>query len=439
MKPSYRCLAQETTREAVDENRAYHRLMSPRETLCAIALGLVVAAGCDLRPINPPEGGGGEGHAPPAGGQTAGVGGFGGEGGSQPEPWAWQLPPGFPTPKVPLDNPMTVAKAELGRHLFYDKRLSANETQACASCHKQALAFTDGLAQAVGSTGEQHTRSAMALGNVAYSVSLTWANSLLRELEPQAVVPMFGTMPIELGMGGQERLLLERLHAEPIYLDLFAEAFPDESEPISVDNVARALSTFQRTLISGGSAFDRFAFGDDPNGLSEAAQRGLNLFNSGQLGCFRCHGGFNLQDSVTFQGDVFAELEFHNTGLYNIGGHGDYPPGGEGLYSITGLPEDMGRFRSPTLRNITKTAPYMHDGSSATLDDVLDHYAAGGRTITKGPYAGVGVDNPYKSNLIDPFTLSAQGRADMHALFESFTDDTFLTNAAYGDPWAERE
>ncbi len=332
---------------------------------------------------------------------------------------------------------MTYEKVELGRRLFYDVRLSQNQTQSCSSCHQQALAFTDGRAQAVGSTGEVHSRSAMALGNVAYSVTLTWASSLLRDLEPQAKVPLFGTVPVELGMNGKEADLVARLSAEPIYVELFAAAFPEEAEAVTVENVARALSTFQRTLISGGSPFDRFAFGDDPEALSESAQRGLNLFNSSRLKCFRCHGGFALQDGVTFQGQLFEELEFHNTGLYNIGGSGAYPPGGEGLFAITELEADTGRFRSPTMRNIAVTAPYMHDGSVATLDDVIDHYAAGGRTIAEGPYAGVGADNPYKDELIEPFTLTDEERADLHVFFQSLTDDAFLTNPAFSDPWLD--
>jgi cytochrome c peroxidase len=413
--------------------------MPPRRLARTLALlgALLAGAGCDLEPINPPEGGAGGAGAGPAGGQGGGSGAAG-EGGSGPVPWQWDLPAGFPVPKVPLENPMSFAKVELGRRLFYDVRLSENQSQSCASCHQQALAFTDGRAQAVGSTGEVHPRSAMALGNVAYAVSLTWASSLLRDLEPQALVPMFGTAPVELGMNGKEAELVARLSAEPIYAPLFADAFPGEADAISVENVARALSTFQRTLISGSSPFDRFAFGDDPYALSESAQRGLNLFNSGRLSCFRCHGGFALSDSVTFQGQQFEQLEFHNTGLYNIGGSGAYPPGGEGLYAITRVEEDTGRFRSPTLRNIAVTAPYMHDGSVATLDDVLDHYAAGGRTIVEGPYAGVGADNPYKSDLIEPFELTPSERADMHALFESLTDESFLTNPSYGDPWRAR-
>ena len=140
--------------------------------------------------------------------------------------YRWQLPPGFPQPRVPADNPMSEAKVELGRYLFYDKRLSFNQKQSCASCHQQALAFTDGRARAVGSTGEIHPRSSMTLVNVAYVPALTWANPTLTHLEAQALVPMFGDHPVELGMKGREDRLLERVKKVPEYQRLFPAAFP---------------------------------------------------------------------------------------------------------------------------------------------------------------------------------------------------------------------
>ncbi|NUP09670.1 MAG: di-heme enzyme [Polyangiaceae bacterium] len=398
----------------------------------AAAFGL---GACEDPYLPSPSGGGGQGGIPASGGGSSGASSA--DGGSSSQGWEWSLPEGFPIPKVPDDNPMSHDKVELGRRLFYDVRLSENQTQSCASCHDQALAFTDGLAHAVGSTGEVHPRSSMSIANVAYSATLTWANPVLLHLEPQAAVPIFGTMPVELGMNGVEEELVTRLAADPLYEALFAAAFPDDDEPIAVGNVTKALASFQRTVISGGSPFDRYAYGGDATAISEAAKRGLDLFNSEKLECFHCHQGFNFQDSVTFEGQAFASIKFHNTGLYNIEGTGAYPEGGEGLYAMTGDPEDMGKFRVPTLRNIAVTAPYMHDGSVATLDDVLDHYAAAGRTIDDGPYAGVGSDNPYKSNFILGFELTAEERADLHAFFESLTDEAFLTNPALSNPWRQ--
>lgn len=348
--------------------------------------------------------------------------------------YAWDLPPGFPTPLVPADNPMSADKVELGRRLFYDKRLSGNLTFSCASCHDQARAFTDARPQAVGSTGEVHPRNSMSLTNVAYLGRFGWANSLLAELEQQAVVPMFGFEPVELGLRNMEGVMLARLAAEPLYPDLFGRSFPADPAPISVANVVRAISAFERTLISARSPFDRWQRGD-ASAISDAAKRGNALFNSEKCECFHCHSGFNLQDVVRYVGKPNAELRFHNTALYNIDGLGGYPAPNTGIHELTQKPEDMGRFRAPTLRNITVTAPYFHDGSAATLDDVLDHYAAAGRTITSGPNAGVGSANPYKSSFLIGFTLSAQERADLHAFFESLTDDTFLTDPRFADPW----
>src|SRR5262249_11079391 len=143
--------------------------------------------------------------------------------------YIWNLPTGFPAPRVPADNPMTAAKVELGRHLFYDTRLSANGTQSCASCHEQARAFTDGKERAVGSTGERHPRNSMSLVNVAYFGTLTWANPTLTRLEDQALVPMFGEHPVELGLRSPGTSLLERLERDGTYQRLFAEAFDPTS------------------------------------------------------------------------------------------------------------------------------------------------------------------------------------------------------------------
>ena len=349
-------------------------------------------------------------------------------------PYPWDLPLGFPVPLVPAGNPMSADKVELGRRLFYDTRLSGNQTFACASCHTQASAFTDGRALAIGSTGEVHPRNSMSLTNVAYLGRFGWGNPLLSELEQQAVVPMFGFEPVELGLRNLEGVLLARLAAEPIYQDLFPKSFPEEAAPITVANTVRAISAFERTLISARSPFDRWQRGE-ADAISESAKRGNALFNSEKCECFHCHSGFNLQDVVKYVGHPMVEARFHNTGLYNIDGLGGYPAPNTGINEITGNPQDMGRFRAPTLRNIAVTAPYFHDGSAATLDDVLDHYAAAGRTIVSGPNAGVGSANPYKSSFIIGFTLSPQERADLLAFFDSLTDRVFLTDPRFGDPW----
>jgi cytochrome c peroxidase len=255
-------------------------------------------------------------------------------------------------------------------------------------------------------------------------------------LEEQALVPdVRRGARWSSGLAGQEDVLLERLRAEPLYPPLFAQAFPEEADPISLASVTRALAAFQRTLISGRSPYDRAKRGGEPAALSEAARRGETLFFSEDLECFHCHGGFAFSDSVVHARTTFLEITFHNTALYNVDGAGAYPETDRGLYEISGEPRDMGRFRAPTLRNIAVTAPYMHDGSAATLDDVIDHYAAGGRRIDTGPQAGDGAQSPLKSEFVNGFELTPDQRADLHAFLESLTDEAFLADPRLGDPW----
>ncbi len=350
--------------------------------------------------------------------------------------YTWSIPAGFRKPVVPGDNPMSKAKVDLGRHLFYDKRLSENRTQSCGSCHEQKRAFTDGRARGLGSTGQLHPRGSMALANVGFATRLTWANDLIDSLEEQALLPLFGETPVELGFAGREDELLRRLQDDASYPAKFAASFPGEANPISVKNIVRAIACFERTLISGNSAYDRFAYGIDSTALSDAAQRGKDLFFSERLECFHCHGGFAFADSVTHEGKTIVESAFHNTGLYNLDGQGAYPQDNRGLMEVSGKPSDMGRFRAPSLRNIALTAPYMHDGSIQTLEEVLDTYARGGRLIASGPNAGDGAKSPLRSEFVRGFALSEGERADVVAFLKSLTDDAFLSNPAHADPFA---
>jgi len=354
---------------------------------------------------------------------------------TQANDWLWNLPEGVPLPKVPAENVMSRAKVELGRHLFYDTRLSANETQSCASCHIQLLAFTDGLGQARGSTGEIHPRSSMSLANIAYASTLTWANPNLRLLEQQALVPIFGEEPVEMGMAGKEAEMNARLKASQVYPELFEQAFPDESDPVTLDGVTRALAAFQRSLISVNSPYDRYLRGDD-DAISPEALVGESLFFSEQLECFHCHGGPFFTSSMDYEGKGFAEIEFFNTGLYNLDGAGSYPEPNTGVHTFTGDPRDMGRFRAPTLRNIAVTAPYMHDGSILTLEEVVEHYAAGGRTVHEGPTAGVGSRSPLRSEFMVGFELSVEEKAALVEYLRTLTDDSFLSDPRHSDPWA---
>ncbi len=348
--------------------------------------------------------------------------------------YQWNLPKGFPKPFVPADNPMTAAKVELGRYLFYDTRMSVNGKSSCATCHKQELAFTDGLAVAEGATGELHTRSAMSLVNVAYSGVLTWSNPELRSLEQQALVPMYGVHPVELGLRESDGFLLT-LRSDAQYRVLFERAFPSDADRFTTTNVTRALASFERSIISARSPYDRYHYDRDDSAISESAKRGEVLFFNQHLSCFRCHAGFNFSDATVSERNALRPIEFHNTGLYNLSGLLSYPAPNVGIYEFTKAAADVGKFKVPTLRNIALTAPYMHDGSIPNLEAVLDHYAAGGRAISSGPHAGNGHDNPNKDPLIGGFTLSKQDRDDLIAFLESLTDQAVVHDPRFSSPW----
>ncbi len=349
--------------------------------------------------------------------------------------WTWSLPPGFPVPAVPADNPMSAAKVELGRFLFYDARLSGNGTQACASCHQQDKAFTDGRTVALGSTGVPHPRNSQPLANVAYSPTLTWANPSLLTLEKQMEVPLFGDAPVEMGVNdGNKADVLARLQvADTGYAPRFAAAFPGQAEPISWANVIKAVASFQRSIISAGSRYDRFTAGTGT--LTANELRGMQLFFGEKAECFHCHGSPNFNDQFAHATTRVLETPFHNTGLFNIGGTGAFPEPNRGVFELTGKPADMGMFRAQTLRNIGLTAPYMHDGSIATLEAVLDFYAAGGRNIESGPYAGDGRLNPLKSDLVSRIDLNAQEKSDLVAFLKTLTDHDLVNNPQFADPF----
>ncbi len=351
--------------------------------------------------------------------------------------WSWDLPENFPTPRVPASNPMSKAKVELGRRLFYDPRLSGNGRQSCSSCHLQEKAFTDGRARAIGSTGELHPRSAPSLTNVAYNATLAWANPSLVTLEKQMEVPLFGDNPVEMGITDANKAkVIRRLMRDPRYRTMFAAAFPTQAKPIGLTNVVKAISSFQRTMISGDSRYDRYLAGRAR--LTARETRGKDLFFGERAECFHCHTSFNFNDQTVYAGKRVIETPFHNTGLFNVGGTGAFPSPNTGLFELTGLQRDMGRFRAPTLRNVAVTAPYMHDGSIATLQAVVRFYADGGRNITSGPDAGDGRLNPNKSGLIERITLTPRERSDLVAFLKTLTDRTFLTDPALSDPFAPR-
>jgi len=344
--------------------------------------------------------------------------------------YRWALPPGLEPPAVPEANPISAARVELGRHLFYDSRLSFNGTQSCSSCHVQELAFADGERLPTGSTGDRLPRNSPGLQNAGYLRTLTWNNPLLTSLERQIPVPMFSEAPVELDWTGHGRAILDRLAADERYPALFRAAFPDDPEP-DVGTVLYALSTFVRAMVSFDSPYDRYARGDE-QALSAAARRGLELFESDRLGCRACHAGDNFTLAAPEPGTELRQTaEFVNVGLYDIDGQGAYPDTNTGVHELTRRAEDMGRMRIPSLRNVALTAPYRHDGSVADLAGVIREYEAGGR--------GPGAASRFKDSRVRGFELSEGERADLVAFLESLTDATFVADPRFSDPWAGRD
>jgi len=346
--------------------------------------------------------------------------------------YKWPIPKDYPKPQVPADNPMSDAKVNLGRFLFYDTNLSANQTQSCATCHQQDKAFSEPLIVSVGSTGQSHRRNSLALVNIAYNKTLTWAHPSLDSIERQILLPLFGEEPVEMGVTGHEGEILSRFNSDK-YKVMFAAAFDDKD--INFDKINKALSSFVRRLISFDSPFDRYAYAMQDNALSDSQIRGMDLFFSERLECHHCHGGFNFTQSTTHQKQLLDRRPFHNTGLYNIDGKGGYPLTDSGLNEITLEPNDMGAFRAPTLRNIALSAPYMHDGSIQTLEEVIDHYAAGGRAAIKLTAQKQVSKSIYRSPFVKGFTLTSKEKSDLIAFLNALTDESFASDPKLSNPF----
>jgi cytochrome c peroxidase len=327
--------------------------------------------------------------------------------------YVWQLPPGFPVPDVPSANPMSAAKVRLGCRLFFEPRLSSTGAYSCASCHRPELAFTDGRARAVGAAGGVMTRGAMSLANVAYNPALTWGDDGIETLEAQMEQPLFNEHPIEMGMRRDGAGLARLLRDDPSYATAFGSAFPDNEPPASMSNLIKAIAAFERTLVSGRSAFDRYLFEDDRTALSEQAKDGMALFYSDRAGCGSCHSGLMFFGPIQHRGlDRRPVATFARNGSYRGGAD-------SGLEAASGRAEDRGRFRVPTLRNVAVTAPYMHDGSLPSLEAVIAHYDRGG-----GDHEGLAVDAPIK-----PLRLSEAETSALVAFLRSLTDAEFLSRS----------
>ena len=346
----------------------------------------------------------------------------------------WNLPYWAPYPKIPSENKMLKSKVYLGRKLFYEKKLSGTGTMSCGSCHKPEKGFGDGSDISSGISGQRLLHNTPTLGNIAYIPIFTWSNPRSTNLEEHILLPLFKEEPVEMGMAKKKQKIIKFLVRDGEYKDLFNQSFPDSKDKVTIKNMVKALAAFVRTLISFNSPYDNFRFNKKYDALSEGAKRGEKLFFSEPFNCFQCHQAPFFTDNYTHQSLPFNEIAYHNTGLYNSGSNKKYEVRHAGLYQYTGRPNDFGKFRTPTLRNIELTGPYMHDGSVETLGEVLDIYARGGRLVKEGPHAGDGANNILKSKYVRGFNLSKGDKQDLIEFLKSLTDYTFINNTQFSDP-----
>jgi cytochrome c peroxidase len=325
----------------------------------------------------------------------------------------------------------TTAKARLGYYLFFDTRLSFNNTKSCASCHAPEFAFTDGYRRSITASGDNVLHNAPSLINIAQQRYFDLADCTITTLEKQHERPLFNTQPVELGAKGYEAAIINRLQADTMYQRLFAAAFPHQPTRINFTNVITAMADYIRTINSTQSAYDRFIAGDS-NALTPNAKKGWQLFSSARLHCTACHAGTYFTNAT-----LTANIDsiYFNTGLYNIANSNQYPPNDNGLAAITGKASDDGRFKTPSLRNIALTAPYMHDGSINTLAEVIDIYALGGRRINDGSWAGDGSQNNNKSKLTGGFNITPEEKTQLLAFLYALTDSSILINPAFKNPF----
>lgn len=302
-------------------------------------------------------------------------------------------PLGFEDINFPDDNAYTQERWELGKALFFDPVLSKDSTVSCASCHNPSLAFSDNVAFSKGVEKKLGTRNSPTLTNIGFHPYFTREGGV-PSLEMQVLVPIqehnefdFNILPIA-----------ERLNNNPAYISMSQAAYGRNPDPFVI---VRAIATFERSLLSTNSAFDRYYFNKEQNALNESAKKGMQLFYSDKTNCSKCHSGFN-----------FSNFAFENNGLYN-----NYKD--EGRRRLTNKQEDFALFKVPTLRNVEVTAPYMHDGSLATLEKVIEHYNSGGK------------NNPQKSQYLQVLNLTETEKSQLVAFLKSLTDHEFNNNPKF--------
>lgn len=300
-------------------------------------------------------------------------------------PFPLRLPPGAQMPNVPAENPLTEASVQLGKALFFDTRLSRNGTISCGSCHHPDAAFSDTLAKSLGVDALPGFRNSAPLGNVAYHDAF-FRDGGVPTLEMQVLAPVHDPLEMDHDINAAATVMRE---LEP-YRTLSMKAY---ERPLDAYVITRAIANYERTLISGWSRFDRYFYQGEASALTEAEVRGWQLFASEELNCTACHSGHDLSDH----------------GYHNVGQYLDY---GEdpGRARITLQPGDVGKFKTPTLRNIARTGPYMHDGAFATLDEVIEHFAEGGQP------------HPNRSPEMANFALTPEEKADLIAFLNALND-----------------
>lgn len=326
----------------------------------------------------------------------------------QPTPYPMEEPEYFVKMAIPEDNPLTVEGVELGRHLFYDPILSADSTVSCASCHQLDRAMTDGKGVSRGIADREGQRSALPLFNVGYYYKGLFWDGRVKSLEKQVHFPINDT----LEMGADWVTVMDRLQESKAYALRFKKAFGLSAKAIDSIHVMKALAQFQRVLISDNSKYDQVRRGEAQ--FTEAEQRGWSIFfdASSELPfseCGHCHID-----------PLFTNQEFHNNGIEPVKGLQAFPDKGRG--AISGYKYDNGKFRVPTLRNIELTAPYMHDGRFATLEEVIDHYISGGH---------------FQENVspnVRKLQFSDSDKQDLIAFLKTLTDTTFVTNVNFSAP-----
>lgn len=309
------------------------------------------------------------------------------------KPYELGLPAGFPMPEIPPDNTLTAARIELGKLLFYDPALSLDSTISCATCHQANAGFADHFPISIGIEGRIGMRNSPTLTNVAYHPYF-FAEGGSPSLELQALGPIENH--VEMNMNAAE--LAKRLEGDPFYTPLAQKAYGREMDLFVL---VRAIASFERTLISGHSPYDQFAFEHKEEALTASEKNGMQLFFSEKTGCSHCHSGFN-----------FTNYAFENNGLYETNPD-------EGRYRITLESSDLGKFKVPTLRNIALTAPYMHDGSLKTLEDVVSHYISGGK------------NHPNQSEFVKPIQLTDNEKKELVDFLKALTDVDFVNNQAF--------